>query len=78
MNASFVGKAFWQDVLDARYSGSTPRYAVTNLVIGSVFNKTTIQVRVNNLSNAKVQQHIFGDIMKRSIMAELKINMPKK
>ena len=78
MNASFVGKAFWQDVLDARYSGTTPRYAVTNLVIGSVFNKTTIQVRVNNLSNAKVQQHIFGDIMKRSIVAELKINMPKK
>jgi len=79
MNASFVGKAFWQDVLDARYSGETSRYAVTNLVIGTVLKgKTTIQVRVNNISNAKVQQHIFGDVMKRQIVAELKINMPKK
>ncbi len=78
MDASFVGKAFWQDVLDSRYNGYTSRYAVTNLVIGSVFNKTTIQVRVNNISNARVQQHIFGDIMKRQIVAELKINMPKK
>ncbi len=79
MNASFVGKAFWQDVLDARYNGETSRYAVTNLVIGTVLKgKTTVQIRVNNISNAKVQQHIFGDIMKRQIVAELKINMPKK
>ena len=79
MNASFVGKAYWQDVLDARYSGETPRFATTNLVIGTVVGgKTTFQVRVNNLSNARVQQHIFGDIMKRQIVAELKVNMPKK
>ena len=79
MSASFVGKAFWQDVLDSRYSGSTPKYAITNLAIGTTIGgKSTLQLKVNNIGNTAVQQHIFGDIMKRSIMVELKVNAPKK
>jgi hypothetical protein len=35
-------------------------------------------MRVNNLTNEEVRQHIFGDVMKRSIMFELKINAPKR
>jgi hypothetical protein len=79
MNASFVGKAFWQDVLDSRYSGETPKYAVTNIVIGTTIGATkTLQLRVNNLSNARVQQHVFGDLIKRQIALELKINLKKQ
>lgn len=79
MSASFVGKAFWQDVLDSRFSGETPRYAITNLLIGTTIGgKSQIQLRVNNIGNTAVQQHIFGDVMKRSIVLELKVNAPKK
>jgi outer membrane receptor protein involved in Fe transport len=77
VNVSAVGKAFWQDVLDSRYSGGTKKYTTTNVLVGTTFNKATFQVRVNNLTNATIQQHIFGDLLKRSIVAELKINMPK-
>ncbi len=79
MSASFVGQAFWQDVLDSRYSGFTSRYAATNLSLGYNFNSNRVLVlKVNNISNAKIQQHIFGDLLKRQISLEFKINMPKK
>jgi hypothetical protein len=35
-------------------------------------------VKMNNLTDKQIQQHIFGDIMRRSIVAELRINLPKK
>ncbi len=80
IDGSFVDKSYWQDVLDSRYSGKTSDYTVLNLVLGARFNndKATIQARVNNLANEAIQQHIFGDVMKRSIMLELKINAPKR
>ena len=80
MSASFAGKAYWQDVLDARYAGETPKYTISNLVIGTKFNqdKAVLQLKINNLGNVAVQQHIFGDIIKRQIVMELKINAPKR
>jgi outer membrane receptor protein involved in Fe transport len=80
MDASFVGQSYWQDVLDSRYSGKTDKYVMSNLLIGTKFSndRAILQMRVNNLSNVAVQQHIFGDVMKRSIMLELKINAPKR
>jgi hypothetical protein len=79
VTASFAGKAYWQDVLDSRYSGTTPKYTISNMVIGTKFNhdKAVLQLKINNLGNVAVQQHIFGDVIKRQIVAELKINMPK-
>jgi outer membrane receptor protein involved in Fe transport len=79
-DASYVGESFWQDVLDSRYSGTTPDYTLTNAVLGLRVNhdKATLQIRVNNIGGVAVQQHIFGDVQKRSFMAELKINVPKK
>jgi len=80
VDASFIGETFWQDVLDSRYSGKIPKQVVSNLIIGTKFNhdRATLQARVNNMGGAPVQQHIFGDVMKRSFMIELKINAPKK
>jgi outer membrane receptor protein involved in Fe transport len=78
-NASYVGEAFWQDVLDSRYSGFTKEYTLTGLVLGAKINdKVTLQGRVNNIGNVAIQQHIFGDVIKRSFMVELKVNVPKK
>ena len=67
-------------MLDSRYAGKTSKYTVANLVIGARLNheKAVLQLRVNNLGGAAIQQHIFGDVMKRSFVAELKINVPKK
>ena len=55
-------------------------FIMTNMLVAKKFNndKVTFQIRINNLANASVQQHIFGDVLKRAVMFELKINAPKK
>ena len=79
-DVSYASKAYWQDVLDSRFSGETPDYTMWNMLVGKRFNhdKVTFQIRANNLTNKPIQQHIFGDVLKRSVMFELKINAPKK
>lgn len=80
VSASYSDKAFWQDVLDSRYNGYTSSYTIVNVMAGLRFNhgNSIIQARVNNIANKAVQQHVFGDVIKRSIVLELKLNMPKK
>ena len=36
-------------------------------------NQLTTTVKVINLANQDVQQHVFGDIMKRQVIGELKV-----
>ena len=36
--------------------------------------KVTTLLKVNNLLNSDIQQHIFGDIIKRSIVAEVRLH----
>lgn len=77
---AYVSDAFWQDVLDARYSGVTPAYTMVNATVGVRFlqGKYAFALKMNNLTDKQIQQHIFGDIMRRSVVAELRINLPKK
>lgn len=80
IGVSYADKAFWQDVLDARYSGTTDAYTTVNAVIGARLGpngRYTFQLKGTNLGNVDMMQHIFGDVIKRQIVAELKINMPK-
>jgi outer membrane receptor protein involved in Fe transport len=79
ISASYSGKAFWQDVLDSRFHGETPAYTLSNLSIGTKWGKDryTALLRVNNMGNVQVQQHIFGDVIKRQIVGEFRVNLPK-
>jgi hypothetical protein len=68
--------AFWQDVLDARYSGVTETYTQVNAGIGARWmrDRLTTSLKIINLGNAEVQQHVFGDILKRQFVGELRVN----
>jgi iron complex outermembrane receptor protein len=68
-------RAFWQDVLDARFSGFTPPYTSVNLTAGMKFagGRYAAALKVTNLTNETIQQHIFGDIVKRQIAGEFKL-----
>jgi iron complex outermembrane receptor protein len=68
-------EAFWQDVLDDRYHGFTEPFTSVNASFGVRFNngRYTLAVRGTNLGNQEIQQHIFGDVLKRSVVAEFKI-----
>jgi iron complex outermembrane receptor protein len=73
-SASYQDDAFWQDVLDARYHGWTTPYAVLNAGAGvrSTDGTMTVAVRATNLLNRTTQQHVFGDLIKRTVTGEVR------
>jgi outer membrane receptor protein involved in Fe transport len=72
---NYSDKAFWSDVLTSQYHGFTDAYTLVNGSVGVKFPaaKMTALVKVNNLLNKDIQQHVFGDIIKRSVVGELRI-----
>jgi outer membrane receptor protein involved in Fe transport len=73
---SYQDEAFWQDVLDARYAGTTDSFTQVNTTVGVRFgerDRYTLSLKVVNLFNQEIQQHIFGDIFKRQATAELRV-----
>jgi len=77
LGVSYVDKAFWQDVLDARYHGSTDAYTLVNASAGIRFgsrDNMQVMLKGTNLTNEEIQQHIFGDIIRRQLAAEFRVN----
>jgi iron complex outermembrane receptor protein len=74
VSASFQDEAFWQDVLDARYHGWTSPYTVVNAGAGvrSTDGTMTVAIRATNVFNRTLQQHIFGDLIKRGVIGEVR------
>ena len=75
MNVSYQDSAFWQDVLDARFHGSTDSFTQVNGAFGVKWpgNKITTTIKFNNLFNEEIQSHIFGDILRRQVIGELRV-----
>jgi outer membrane receptor protein involved in Fe transport len=75
LSVTFTDDAFWQDVLNDPYHGTTESYTLVNGAFGVRWadDKVTTSIKVVNLANSDVQQHVFGDITKRQIVAELKV-----
>jgi len=72
LTVNHTDSAYWQDVLDARFAGSTKPYTIVNTGIGVRWarDKVVTSLKVTNLANQEVQQHIFGDIVKRQVVGE--------
>jgi outer membrane receptor protein involved in Fe transport len=79
LTVTHADKAFWQDVLDDRFHGETAGYTMVNLTLGTKWGegKYTGSLKMTNLNNRQVMQHVFGDVIRRQIVAELKIGLPK-
>jgi outer membrane receptor protein involved in Fe transport len=75
VSINYSGDAFWQDVLDARYHGTTDAYTLVNGGFGLKWlgDQLTTSVKFINLTNEDVQQHVFGDILKRQVIGELRV-----
>jgi outer membrane receptor protein involved in Fe transport len=74
LSLNFTDDAYWQDVLDARFHGWTESFTLIDTAFGIRWEegKLTTSVKVTNLTNAEIQQHIFGDIVKRLVVGELR------
>ena len=76
---SYAGEAFWQDVLDSRYNGITAAQTTVNGSLGAKWSggKYTTTIKVINLTNEQVLQHVFADVSRRQIVGELRVNLSK-
>ena len=70
----YAGKAFWSDVLTSPYHGFTDAFTMVNGSFGVKWmqGRVTTMVKVTNLLNQDIQQHVFGDIIKRSVVGEVR------
>ena len=75
LSVNYSSEAFWQDVLDARFHGRTDAYTIVNGGFGVRWldDQLTTSVKVINLANDDVQQHVFGDVLKRQVIGELRV-----
>jgi outer membrane receptor protein involved in Fe transport len=71
---NYTDKAFWSDVLSSPFHGFTDAYTMVNATFGVKWanGKVITSLKGTNLTNEKIQQHIFGDLIKRSIFAEVR------
>jgi outer membrane receptor protein involved in Fe transport len=67
-----ASRAFWSDVLGTPYAGFSDAYTMINGYFGYRWldGRVTTAVRGTNLANRDIQQHVFGDILKRTLTAE--------
>ena len=72
-----------------RGAGSEPCYerprvpaqpdAPSLLTVGLKFQngRYSAALKITNLANQEIQQHVFGDIIKRSVLGEFKVHLSK-
>ena len=74
VSVTYVDDAVWQDVLDSRFTGPTESYTQVNGAFGVKFSrdKITATIKGINLTNQEIQSHVFGDILKRQVIGELR------
>jgi outer membrane cobalamin receptor len=73
-NVNYTDEAFWTDVLDSRFWGTTEDFTIANLSFGARFNNDKVKLTVigTNLFDEDFQSHIFGDVIPRKVSAELR------
>ncbi len=72
-SVNHVGEAYWTDVLDSRFFGTTDSYTTVDGSLGFMFNNGNgeVSVRGTNITDEPVLQHIFGDIIGRRIVLDV-------
>jgi len=71
-SVNYTDEAYWTDVLDSRFWGTTDAFTTVDASLGLMMMQGTaeVSIRATNLFNTQAQQHIFGDIIGRRIVAE--------
>jgi iron complex outermembrane receptor protein len=73
-SVNYSDDAFWNDVLTTPYHGYTDAYTMFNASFGVKWagGKLITTLKGTNLFNEQIQQHVFGDIIRRAVFAELR------
>ena len=73
-SVNYVDKALWTDVLTNAYSGYSDAYTLVNASVGMKWanGRITTLVKATNLLNRDIQQHVFGDLIRRRSTFEVR------
>jgi hypothetical protein len=73
---NYTDDAFWSDVLTPAFHGFTDSFTLVNGSFGVRWmdGKITTILKSNNLFDQTVQQHVFGDLMRRSVTGEVRFD----
>ena len=76
-SVSTTTDAFWSDVLTNEFHGFSDGYTLVNGSFGVKWDggNLTTMLKVTNLFNQSIQQHIYGDILRRTVLAEVRFSM---
>ena len=74
LSLNYTDRAYWTDVLTAEFHGWTEAFTMVNATLALNLMEGQFQpsVRVINLLNQEIQNHIFGDVLRRQIIGGLR------
>ena len=74
LSLNYTDRAYWTDVLTAEFHGWTEAFTMVNATLAVNLMEGQIQpsVRVINLLNQEIQNHIFGDVLRRQVIGGLR------
>ena len=77
LSVSAATAALWSDVLTPEYHGYSDGYTMVNGSFGVKWSggAITTLVKVTNLFNQSIQQHVFGDILRRTVVGEVRFSL---
>ena len=72
---SYLSSAFWADILTAPYWGPTSGHTLLGASAGLrvAGDRLLLLLKGTNLLDQDVQYHVFGDIVKRSVVLQAKV-----
>ena len=76
VSLNYTDDAYWQDVFDARYAGVTDAFTLVSGGFGVRWlgDRVVTSIKATNIGNQEIQQHIFGDIVRRQVMGEARFS----
>jgi len=74
-SVGYASSAFWQDVLDSRFHGPTDAFTIASGTIGYKWrgDRLVTSLKVTNIFDEQILQHVFGDVTRRQVVGELKV-----
>ena len=71
---NYSDRSYWADVLNERFHGWTEAFTMVNANVRVRLFDGRIQpsVQVLNLLNQEIQNHIFGDVLRRQVMGQIR------
>ncbi|MYF75842.1 MAG: hypothetical protein F4174_00375 [Acidobacteria bacterium] len=71
---NYSDRSYWTDVLNERFHGWTEAFTMVNasLRVRLFDGRVQPSVQVLNVLNQEIQNHIFGDVLRRQVMGQIR------